>query len=139
MKRDDPFVWPIERGVGADLPDDDRLQLQSAFWNIAYHAIFHIDYYLSGGWSDHSHEPPEPFLGDDHHGNVLPVREYTRDELLAYLGFCRTKAATTFKELTDERAEKRIHNGQPFAELLIGNLLHTREHQAQLAMFLSDV
>jgi hypothetical protein len=139
VKRDDPFAWPINRGVGEGLPDDERLQLQSAFWNIAYHAIFHVDYYLSGGWSGDSHAPPEPFRGDDHHGNVLPWRAYTRDELLTYLAFCRNKAKSTLKDLSDEGAEKKVHQGQPFAELLIGNLLHAREHQAQLAMFLSDV
>lgn len=139
VKQDDPYAWPIKRGLGDNLPDDERLQLQSAFWNVAYHALFHVDYYLSGGWTADTHEPPAPFVGDDHHGNVLPVREYTKDELLAYLEFCRTKAKATFKSLTDEGAEKKVHNGVPFAELLIGNLLHVREHGAQLAMFLSDV
>jgi hypothetical protein len=139
VKRSDPFAWPIHRGVGEDLPEDERLQLQAAFWNVAYHAIFHIDYYLSGGWSGDSHAPPEPFRGDDHYGNVLPAREYTRTELLDYLGFCREKAKSTLGSLTDEGAEKKVHQGQPFAELLIGSLLHAREHQAQLALFLSDV
>lgn len=138
-KQDDPGAWPIERGLGADLPDDERLQLQSAFWNIAYHAIFFIDYDLSGGWSAESFDPPAPFREDDHYGNVLPARQYTRDELLAYLKFCRTKAAKTLNALTDDGAEKKLHKGQPVAGHLIGNLVHAKEHQAQLAMFLSDV
>lgn len=138
VKRTDPYAWPIHRGLGEDLPKDERLQLQSAFWNVAYHAIFHIDFYLSGGWSGQSHEPPEPFRGEDHYGNVLPWREYTAAELLDYLAFCRDKAAAMLQSLTDEEAERAVHDGQPFAQLLIGNLLHAREHGAQLAMALSD-
>lgn len=74
VKQSDPFAWPIHRGVGADMSDAKRLQLQSAFWNVAYHAIFHLDFGLEGNWKGTAYGPPAPFRGDDHFGNCLPWR-----------------------------------------------------------------
>ncbi len=135
VKRDEPWVWPIEHGMGEDLSDDQRLQLHSAFWNVAYHALFFLDLYLWDGVPPY--EIPPPFREDDHQGNALPVRMYTRAELLDYLDHGRKKARTTLPALTDEQAQRPTRRGEPRAELLLHNLLHVREHTAQLNLFLS--
>lgn len=135
VKREDPWVWPIKRGMGDGLPDNQRMQIHSALWNVAYHTLFFLDFYLSGGISPY--EPPAPFRLDDHGGNALPVRMYTRSELLSYLDHSRETARSTLETLTDEQAERPVRRGQPFADLLLHNLLHVREHVAQINLFLS--
>ena len=133
VKRSDPYAWPIHRGVGADMSDAKRLQLQSAFWNVAYHAIFHLDFGLEGGWKGTAYEPPSPFRGDDHFGNCLPWREYTCDELVEYLDYCDTKAKHLFGAMSGPSNRPK----GAFADLLVGSLLHLNEHLAQLNLFLS--
>lgn len=137
VKKDEPWVWPINRGMGEGLPDDERIRIHSAFWNVAYHTLFFLDLYLSGG--DSSYEPPQPFREEDHQGNSLPVRMYTRDELLSYVEYNKQKARRVLEPLTDEQAERPVsrRRGEPFADLLLHNLLHAREHTTQINLFLS--
>jgi hypothetical protein len=135
VKKEDPWVWPINRGMGEGLPDDQRLQIQSALWNVAYHTLFFLDLYLWDGTSQY--EPPAPFREDDHQGNALPARMYTRSELLSYVDHNRNKARSVLESLTDEQAERPVRRGQPFGDLLLHNLLHAREHATQINLFLS--
>ena len=72
---------------------------------------------------------------------MLPPRQYSKDELLAYLEHCRQKSRVTIDALTDERARQvcKFPWGELcFAELLIDNLRHVQEHGAQLSMFLGQ-
>ncbi len=131
----DRHVWPIVRGMGAQLPDAERLQLHSAFCNVAYHVIFFLDHYLDGGTSRPN--PPEPFRADEQEPHVLPERVYTREELLAYLAFAREKATRVLAGLNDERLEAPARIGRPFGDLLIHNLLQVNGHLAQLQLFLN--
>jgi hypothetical protein len=151
VKRDDPgpgrggrSAWPVERGLGEGLADDERIQVHSAFWYTAYHVVFFLDYYLSGGDNpyldrdDAPFAPPPPFRGDDHDSTALPVRVYTRDELLNYLEYCRRKARTTMEMLMDEEAAKPARRGLPFVDILLHNLIHVAETAGQLNMFLGQ-
>lgn len=131
----DRHVWPIVQGVGAELPDEERLQLHSAFWVVAYHVIFFLDHYLGGGLGDP--KPPSPFRGDEQKPHTLPHRVYTREELLDYLEYCRRKAESTLAGLTDEQAERPARIGRPFADLLVRNLVQVIDHGSQLNLFLS--
>ncbi len=131
----DRHVWPIVRGMGGDLPDEHRLQLHSAFWNVAYHVIFFLDHYLDGGLGEP--RPPEPFRGDEQDPHTLPHRVYTREELLDYLALCRRKAESTLDGLTDEQLERPARIGRPYGDLLLNNLLQVNEHVAQLNIFLN--
>ena len=77
----------------------------SEFWYVAYHCLFWTDLYLSGAVEGFT--PPAPFtLGELDPAGVLPDRQYTREELLAYLEHCRRKCRTTIEALTDERAQR---------------------------------
>ena len=133
-------VTPDDPGVALD---EAALQVYSEFWYIAYHAIFFLDLYLSGGLEqlDAGFAAPAPFLAEEHAAAVLPARVYTRAELEAYIAHCRRKSEATISALTeaDWRRPCRWGRGETsFAELLLVNLGHVREHGAQLGMFLGQ-
>jgi hypothetical protein len=131
----DRHAWPIVRGMGADLPDAERLQLHSAFCNVAYHVLFFADWYLGGGAGQY--DPPAPFRADEQYPHVLPHRVYSRGELLAYVDYCRRKAETVLGALTDESADAPARNNWPFAHTLVRNLVQITDHVSQLTLFLN--
>ena len=133
-------VASVSAGMGADLPPKERVQLFSAVWNIAYHAIFFLDFNLSR--RELPFECPSPFRFDDHDasaGRRLPLRMYTRDELLGYLEHCRRKTSDVLSSLSDEDAASLVRRGpKTFAQLLLQNVLHVWEHSTQIHMFLGE-
>jgi hypothetical protein len=135
VRETDRHVWPVVRGLGDDLPDRDRLQLHSAFWNVAYHVTFFLDHYLGGGVG--SPDPPAPFHGDEQDPHTLPHRVYTRVDLLEYIAHCRSRAESLLATLTDEQLQRPARIGWPFGDLLIRNLIQVNEHAAQLNLFLN--
>jgi hypothetical protein len=142
VKKADFGVWPVRRAddhSGKRARDADQLlQIYSSFWNVAYHALFHLDFYLSRGILK-GFEPPPPFREEDHRAHVVPSRTYTRGELLSYAGYSRMRAHETLDELTDAEAEEVLkRTGQSFADLLLGGVLHAQEHAAQLDLFLGQ-
>ena len=110
------------------------------FWYIAFHALFWLDFYLSG--SVDGFVPAAPFTLDElDPAGLLPERPYTKDELWAYLDHGRKKCRATIKELTDEKARHpcRFSWGEvSFAELLLYNMRHVQEHAAQLNLILGQ-
>src|ERR1700730_3374095 len=122
--------------------EDKSLPGFSEFWYVAYHAMFWLDLYLSG--SSEGFAPPAPFTLDElHPAGVLPPRVYTRDELESYLAHSFEKCRATIKNLTDEQAQRTHRIGSErreirFAELILYNMGHVREHAAQLSMFLGQ-
>ena len=112
----------------------------SQFWYIAYHALFWLDFYLSG--SVEGFAPPAPFTLDElDPAGLLPERPYTRDELQAYLNHGRQKCQATIEALTDEKARQRCGfawGEVSFAELLLYNMRHVQEHAAQLSLILGQ-
>src|SRR5579864_3565548 len=126
----------------ASLWEDPSLPGFSEFWYVAYHALFWLDLYLSGP-SD-AFAPPAPFTLDElDPAGVLPPRVYTREELAGYLSHSAEKCRMTFQNLTDEQARRTHQIGSrrhtmTFAELLIYNMGHVREHAAQLSMFVGQ-
>jgi len=112
----------------------------SQFWYIAYHALFWLDFYLSG--SVEGFAPPAPFTLDElDPAGLLPERPYTRDELQAYLDHGRQKCQATIEALTDEKARQRCGfawGEVSFAELLLYNMRHVQEHAAQLSLILGQ-
>ena len=86
-------------------------------------------------------QPPAPFTMSEIEAGALPPRQYSQDELLAYLEHCRRKCRETIAGLTDERARRvcQFPWGELcFAELLIDNLRHVQEHAAQLSLFIGQ-
>ena len=112
----------------------------SEFWYVAYHTLFWLDFYLSG--SPEGYSPPAPFTLDEMDpAGVLPERQYTREELLAYLDHGRRKCRITLETLTDERARQLCQfpwGEVNFLGLILDNMRHVQEHGAQLNMFLGQ-
>ena len=134
VRTTDRHVWPIVGGVGADLPDEERLQIHSAFWAAAFHALLAMQQYLEAAPSPVA--PPPPLAAPGLH--ELPPRVYSRDELLGYAAFCKHLAKEVVGTLSDGDAERHVSwKRQPFADLLLHNLLHFKEHVAQLHLFLN--
>ncbi len=110
------------------------------FWNLAYHALFWLDVYLSG--SVEGFVPPAPFTLDElDPAGRLPERSYTREELYTYLEHGRTKCQATIAALTDARARQRCAfswGELSFAELLLYTMRHVQEHAAQLSLLLGQ-
>src|SRR3981081_1403358 len=69
-------VSPEDPGVEQD---GAPIQVSPAFWYVAYHALFFLDLYLSGGREllDAGFAPPAPFRADEHEAGALPHRVYT--------------------------------------------------------------
>jgi len=112
----------------------------SQFWYIAYHALFWLDFYLSG--SVEGFVPPAPFTLDElDPAGLLPERPYSKDELQIYLEHGRKKCRATIEALTDEKARQRCRfawGEMSFAELLLYNMRHVQEHAAQLNLMLGQ-
>ncbi len=120
----------------ARLWDDEYAE----FWNVAYHALFWLDFYLSDPFEEFN--PPEPITLDElDPAGHLPERHFSKDELLAYLEHGRKKCRATIAALTDERARelRALSWGElSFAELLLYTMRHVQEHAAQLSLLLGQ-
>lgn len=129
---DDLWLNPIT-------PDDPEPQY-SAFWYVAYHALFWLDLYLSGAVAGFA--PPPPFtLEELDPAGLLPDRAYTREELQAYLAHCRAKCQAVVQALSEERGQQPCPfpwGTLTFAELLLYNMRHVQEHASQLNLFLGQ-
>lgn len=110
------------------------------FWNIAAHALFWLDFYLSD--PDAEFAPPAPITLDElDPAGRLPERPYSREELLAYLEYGREKCRQTIAALTDEQARRlRAISSREisFGELLLYTMRHVQEHAAQLSLLLGQ-
>src|SRR5437588_99475 len=82
----------------------DRSQ-SPAFWYVAYHTLFWLDYYLSGSLERFA--PPPPFTLDElDPAGLVPGRLYAKQELLAYLEHGRAKCRAAIAALTDDELGK---------------------------------
>ncbi len=141
VRKDHAFVWPVRRAGSKEPGDEAMLQIHSAFWNVAFHTLFHLDFYLSGGVPPF--KPPPPFRSDEQEAYRVPRRTYTRDELLTYASACLQQARDVLGELTGERADAILpptsnYRGLPFLDLLLVNLRHVQEHTGQFNLFLGQ-
>lgn len=111
----------------------------AAFWYLAFHALFWLDYYLADAPEKFS--PPAPFtMTEADMDGALPDRVYTREELLTYLEYgrerCRARIASA--ELLAPQRCRPNNPDMTVAELFIYNLRHVHEHAAQLNLFLGQ-
>jgi hypothetical protein len=108
------------------------------FWFIVFHTLKWLDFYLSGTDQGYDHyELPAPFLF-----RGLPEKPYTKEQLQAYLLYCREKCRSTFETLTDEKAIQSCvlpsGEGVSYAELQLYCMRHVQEHTAQLSLHLGQ-
>ncbi|GJM41796.1 MAG: hypothetical protein DHS20C20_20780 [Ardenticatenaceae bacterium] len=109
------------------------------FWYLAYHALFWLDFYLSETAVNFA--PPAPFNLSELEAGLLPERVFTKDELLGYLGYGRTKCQNRIEATTDFTAPQRVRTDWPemsIGEMLLYNMRHVQEHAAQLSLFLGQ-
>lgn len=135
--------WPIRDGLGAGLPEAERRQAFSAFWFIAWHALVCTYYDIEGGELPEGWAPPPPFNAYIVDRETLPPRVYTRNEIQEYVAHTRRRVDEIVDALTEERIAHPVaaghrYAGWPYAKLLLMCLTHTREHVAQLDMFLGQ-
>ena len=112
-------------------PDDVRY---GQFWFIAYHSAFWSDLYFTG--ASEGFAPPPPFVR-----GRLPDQPYTKDQVLAYVGQCRSTCQSTLAGLTDERAQQTCvfqWMELSFLELQIYAMRHMQEHTGQLSLVLGQ-
>jgi DinB superfamily len=141
VKRTDPWMWPrAEMDDGSRT--EEQIQVFSAFWLVAYHCLFFVDFYLWDGTGDWS--PPPEFAGGHAEQPIgadgaapLPSGTYSRSELLGLVDHCRKRSRGVLSALTDEQLSLRCgswhpHRGKTFRELLQVNLAHLGEHGGQL-------
>lgn len=118
------------------------------FYYIAFHSTIFLDYYLT--------LPPKDFLPllsftdkepearpQEAIDNLIPDRDYSKQEIVEYLNQSRNKCKQLIESLTDEKLNERFKEGDdpndmdyPILEILLYNLRHTQHHTAQLNMFL---
>jgi len=110
----------------------------SQFWYNAYHTIFYLDYYLTEDADKFL--PPEPYtLSEFDPEGELPERVYSKEELIAYIRFCREKCRKLISSLSDENMEKRFINqyrNYSRFEIILYNMRHVQHHAAQLNLLL---
>ncbi len=71
------------------------------FWNVAYHTLCCTDMYLAPSWEEFQPCEFHP-QGADELTNEFPSREFSREEISAYLSLCREKGVVTLAEETSE-------------------------------------
>jgi len=109
----------------------------SAPWFLAYHALFCLDYDLSGEFEPW--EPPQPF---DQNTYAFPNRVFTKPELLGYVDWCRGRVRGTLDSLTEDGAARPLprahrYHGTLFGVIVGGIPLHVVEHASQIRQFLT--
>jgi hypothetical protein len=111
---------------------------EKKIWYNAYHCLFFLDYYLT--LDPRNFSPPNPFSLSEFEDR-MPERTYSKEELLAYLKFCRKKCCDLIGNMTDETAKSNWTNesktmSYPVIEILLYNMRHVQHHAAQLNLLL---
>ena len=148
VPRTDAWVWP-QPGV-EPVPErtDESIQRFSAFWCVAYHCLWFLDYYLTTG--DDAYETPEYMQGGPEElgfaadGAVaVPNETWPREALLRHLEHGRRKAHDVIPRVPDEVLDRPCPNhhpraGETFGQVWLVNVAHVEEHGAQLAAFADE-
>lgn len=117
------------------------VQRRSTPWSVAWHALEVFDYDLNGEFGPWT--PPPPFAGHPHWRDLpsLPAA-WSRSEMIGYIDHCRQRAHDTLEDMQDEKASTLMpsahrYQGQPYAWILSGLVVHTTEHASQIRQFIT--
>lgn len=148
VPRTDPWVWPAPGVEPVPERTDGSIQRFSAFWCVAYHALWFLALYATPAGAPFESAPaarggPEelPFPAAD--GAVsVPDRVWPRDALLEMAAHGRrtvhaTLAAVTPEQLATKFGGDHPRAGETFEAVLHVNLEHLREHGAQMEAFIA--
>jgi DinB superfamily len=126
---------PDERWRDSLWTDSTVAPEYSQFWFIVFHTLKWLDIYLSV--TEQGYALPAPFIAGS-----LPAQPYNREQLQAYLLYCRQKCRSTFETLTDEKASQncKLPSGEEvsFVELQLYSMRHVQEHVGQLNLHLGQ-
>jgi hypothetical protein len=109
------------------------------FWQVAYHTLCFVDFYLSPSDADFTPHPDLHPRGMAELDDEYPSRRFTREELTTYIHLCRQKAIDTLAAETPETLQAPCaFTGRPLSrvELHIYNLRHLQHHTGQLSSHL---
>lgn len=145
------------RGPGGNLVTNaaerrSLVQLYGTPWAVAWHALERLDFLLTGGFVPWEVWPPlsERLAGgtaaaqpaapgvSGHTGLDIVTMSppWSRSDLLAYIDYCRERAADTLLDVTDERAATLVGR-TTYAERLMQAQDHVVEHAAQIRQFIT--
>ena len=117
------------------------VERRSTPWSVAWHALEVFDYDLNGEFAPWI--PPPPFAGHPHWRDLpsLPAA-WSRSEIIGYIDNCRQRAHDTLEDMTDEKAATLLPpahrcQGQPYAWILTGLVVHTAEHASHIRQFIT--
>lgn len=131
-----------------ELWPETSLENDKRFFFTTYHCLVFLDYYLT--MPPPKFSSPLPFtlsepgvVVEGALDDVIPDRQYTKQELLAYLETSREKCQQLIGSLTEERlAERWIEDLESGAmdyallEIILYNMRHVQHHTAQLNLLL---
>lgn len=118
---------------------DESWETKPKAFRMAFHTLFFIEYYLTNPPEDFEPTLPVTYSGD----YILPVRHYSKEEILDYLETCRAKLKDAVDGLNENNLDKRWFMkkwGRDFNyyELMMYNMRHVQHHAAQLNMMLRN-
>lgn len=113
-----------------------------SFWQVAYHTLFFVDYYLSPGEEAFVTRPGLHPPGWKDGDEEVPERTVEKREMIEYMAICLRKlreamAAETAESLARPCGFSRRKFSR--AELYIYNMRHIMHHTGQLSAFLRRV
>jgi hypothetical protein len=120
----------------------DGVVAKYPFWQVAYHALCFVDYYLSPGESAFQLRPDLHPAGWRELNDEYPSRPFTRDELRGYVTLCREKAHAALAAETEQTlAAPCAFPRKAFSrlEIHVYNVRHLQHHTGQLSAFLRRV
>ncbi len=146
VSAEDPWVWP-KAGV-KPIPQRTKESIQglSAFWAVAYHCLFYLDFYVTTDMR--SFQTPQIVRGGPEEQGMaadgaaliplLPV--YPREVLLEYLDYARRRVRQVVRNVADDALrvtcpQGHPHSGKTLRQLLEINLAHVRGHGGELLGF----
>jgi hypothetical protein len=148
VRTTDPWVWPAAGTEPVPERTEESIQRFSAFWVVAYHCLWFLDYYATND-AERFRSPEMVRGGPEEQGFAadgavaLPTGQVSRAVLLEYTAYCRRKVEEEIRRAAEAdfrrpRPSGHPHAGETYAELLEGNLAHVREHGGQLERFLAE-
>jgi hypothetical protein len=115
------------------------------FSQVLFHTLFYADLYLSPNVQEFKsqlfHLQNKTIFRNYENLEYKKAEEiYTREEILAYLKYCRGKINKYFDEITDgSLLEMGPYKNMPLMELLIEIARHIQHHAAQLGLRIQQI
>lgn len=145
VPKTDPWVWPAAGVPPVPERTEESIQQFSAFWVVAYHCLWFLDFYVDADPSgfespEYVRDGPEEMAWPSDGAAPLAERPFPREVLLAYADHGRRRVRQRIEEVPEEEFAARCgpnhpHAGKTLRQLLDVNLAHVREHGGQMLEF----